>query len=66
MGNTVRTFSSLGTGKSNGDLEPEQETLGEALDTLAEDERLGDFLANRSDDDGVDPVEAVRDVREDV
>lgn len=62
MGNTVRTFSSLGSRE----VEPEQKGLGDTLEKLGEKERLGDFLANCSEDDGIDAVEAVREVREDI
>jgi len=43
-----------------------EEGLGDALEGMSGEQRLGDFLAERSEDDGVDPVEAVRDLREDV
>lgn len=66
MGNTARSFSSLGTPEREDELDSDQERLGDALDEWSEEERLGDFLAKRSADDGVDPVEAVREVREDV
>jgi hypothetical protein len=62
MGNTVRSFSSLGT------TEPQrqsgQEKLGDTLEKLGEEERLGDFLANRSEDDDIGSVETVREIRE--
>lgn len=64
MGNTVRSFSSLGT--SGPKSESEERKLGDTLEKLSEKERLGDFLANRSEDGDVDPVEAVRELREDV
>lgn len=66
MGNTVRRFSSLGTREPENKPEPDQKNLGDALEEWSEEERLGDFLANRSEDDGIDPVEAVREVREDI
>lgn len=66
MGNTVRTFSSLGTHESEREPKPEQEKLGDSLETLREKERLGEFLANRAEDDDIDSIEAVRDVREDI
>jgi hypothetical protein len=66
MGNTVRSFSSLGTPEPENEPESDQENLGDALNELSQEERLGDFLANRSEDDGIDPVEAVREIREDV
>lgn len=64
MGNTVRSFSSLGATEPNG--QSKQEKLGDTLGKLAEEERLGDFLASRSEDDDVDPVETVREIREDI
>lgn len=66
MGNTVRSFSTLGTRKPKDESGPDQKGLGDALEEWSDEERLGDFLASRSEDDGIDPVEAVREVREDV
>ncbi|WP_440006938.1 hypothetical protein [Halomicrococcus sp. SG-WS-1] len=66
MGNTVRTFSSLGMRESVDESKSEQERLGDALEEISGEERLGDYLAKRSEDDGIDPVEAVRKLREDV
>lgn len=66
MGNTVRSFSSLGIQEQESKPATGQERLGDTLEELSEEERLGDFLANRSEEDGIDPVEAVRDVREDI
>jgi len=64
MGNTVRSFSALGT--RNSEEKAEQGKLGDALGKLSEEDRLGDFLAKRSADDGVDSSEVVRELREDV
>lgn len=66
MGNTVRTFSSLGAEKPNTKLKSGQERLGDTLERMSEEEPLGNFLAKRSEDDDIDPVEAVREIREDV
>lgn len=66
MGNTVRSFSSLGTREPENESESRQKNVGDALAELSEEEKLGDFLANRSEDDGIDPVQAVREVREDI
>lgn len=66
MGNTVRSFSNLGTREPETELHPDQEGLGDALEELSDEERLGDFLSKMSSDDGVDAVDAVRDVREDI
>lgn len=67
MGNTVRSFSSLGTPQpcdEEGEGE-DQEKLGDILDGTDTEPKLGDALTGMFEEVDVDSVEAVRELRED-
>lgn len=67
MGNTVRTFSSLGTPTpcDEEEEEKEQKGLGDVLDSTDTEPKLGDALTGMFEEVDVDSVEAVRELRED-
>lgn len=65
MGNTVRRVSSLGTDGPCDEEEREEEKLGNLLDNVDGEPKLGDMLTGMFEEVDVDSVEAVRELRED-
>ena len=65
MGNTVRRFSSLGTRGTCSEKTDEKEKLGDSLDSIDTEPKLGDLLTGMFEEVDVDSVEAVRELRED-
>ncbi|UPW01722.1 hypothetical protein M0R88_06365 [Halorussus gelatinilyticus] len=62
MGNTVRTFSSLGTSEPS---DEEQEGLGDSLANIDTEPKLEYLLIGMFEEVNVDSVESVRELRED-
>ena len=61
----MRRFSSLGTRESCSEKTDEQQQLGDSLDSIDTEPKLGDLLTGMFEEVDVDSVEAVRELRED-